>query len=149
MRYEASVDIDAEPDRVWSVMADVERWPEWTRSITRAELLTPGPLAVGSRVRIKQPRLKAVVWTVTELDAGKGFVWRAVVPGLDSVAAHRIDSPAAGRSSVTLTLEQRGLLAPLLHLLTAKMTRRYIDYERLGLKARSEQADAPLTNRES
>jgi uncharacterized membrane protein len=140
MRYEATVDIDAEPSRVWAVMADVERWPEWTRSITSAELLTPGPLAVDSRVKIKQPRLKSVVWNVTELDAGKGFAWRAVVPGLDSVAAHRIEPRSGGGSTVTLTLEQRGPLAPLLRLLTAKMTRRYMDYERLGLKQRSESA---------
>jgi hypothetical protein len=138
MKYEMTVDIDVEPSRVWSIMADVERWSEWTPSITRAELLTPGPLALDSRVRIKQPRLKTVVWTVTELDAGKGFVWRAKVPGLDSVAAHRIEPRAGGGSSVTLTLEQRGPLAPILRLFTAKLTRRYMDYERLGLKERSE-----------
>jgi hypothetical protein len=43
---------------------------------------------------------------------------------------------------VTLTLEQRGLFAPLLRLLTAKMTRRYMDLERLGLKQRSERGAA-------
>jgi uncharacterized protein YndB with AHSA1/START domain len=141
MRYEVTVDIEAEPRRVWSVMTDVERWSEWTRSITRAELLTPAPLAVGSRIRVKQPKLKAVVWTVSELEPLAGFTWRAVVPGLDSVAAHRIEPRAGGGSTVTLTLEQRGPLAPLLRLLTAKMTRRYMDFERLGLKARSERVD--------
>jgi hypothetical protein len=142
MRYETTVDIDADPHEVWAVMADIERWPEWTASITRAELRTPGPLAVGSRVRIRQPRLAAAVWTVTELAGDQGFVWRATVPGLDSVAAHRIAPRAGGGSTVTLTLEQRGLFAPLLRLLTAKMTRRYMDLERLGLKQRSERGAA-------
>ena len=138
MKYEQSIDIDVEPPRVWSVMADVERWSEWTRSITKAELLTPAPLGVGGRVRIKQPRLMAATWTVTDFEPNAGFSWRAVVPGLISDGVHRITARSGGGSTVTLTLDQRGPLAPLLRLLTAKMTRRYIDFEARGLKARSE-----------
>src|SRR5690349_5473189 len=111
MKYEQSIDIDAEPSRVWAVMADVERWSEWTASITRAELVSAGPFAIDSRVRIKQPRLKTTVWTVADFEPNVGFSWRAVVPGLTSDGVHRIAPRRDGGVTVTLTLDQRGPLA--------------------------------------
>ena len=77
-------------------MTDVERWPEWTQSVTHAERLSPPPFKVGSRARIKQPRLKDAVWTVTALEPLAGFTWEAGRPGLTSIASHRIEQRAAG-----------------------------------------------------
>lgn len=37
---------------VWDVLADVERQPEWMRDALSVELLTPGPVGVGSRMRV-------------------------------------------------------------------------------------------------
>jgi uncharacterized protein YndB with AHSA1/START domain len=34
MNFTITVDIDAPPDRVWAVMSDIERWPEWTPTVT-------------------------------------------------------------------------------------------------------------------
>ncbi|MSU59740.1 MAG: hypothetical protein EXS35_16495 [Pedosphaera sp.] len=31
--FSITVDISAQPQIVWAVMADVERWPEWTPSV--------------------------------------------------------------------------------------------------------------------
>ena len=63
---ERSVEIDAPARVVWDVFTDVERWPEWTASVTRIEALDGGELAVGKRFAIKQPRLPRLVWEVTE-----------------------------------------------------------------------------------
>ena len=65
-RYE--VDIQAPPARVWSVLLDVERWPEWTTSVTSIKRLDFGPLTLGSRTSIVQPRLSKRVWRVSSLD---------------------------------------------------------------------------------
>jgi carbon monoxide dehydrogenase subunit G len=48
MDYQVSVDIAAPPDVVWSVMADVERWHEWTPSVRGIRLLDGGPCASGA-----------------------------------------------------------------------------------------------------
>jgi len=62
--FAISVDIAAPPPVVWAVMRDVERWPEWTTTVTRIERLDSGPLTVGSRLRIRQPKLLPADWWI-------------------------------------------------------------------------------------
>ena len=132
-----TIDIAAEPRQVWAVMIDVERWPEWTSSVTSVELLDGGPLVVGSRVRIRQPRLPVAVWTVTSIEPERYFEWRSVTPGLTSVATHRVE-PLGARSRVDLAVEWSGLLAPLINLVYGRLSRRYVETEAQGLKRRCE-----------
>ena len=140
MKYETSIDIDADAQSIWDVMTDVERWPEWTASVVRVERRSSEQFGVGSNVAIKQPRLMKVVWTVTDLEPLVSFTWKSAVPGLTTIASHRLAPGPAGTTTATLWVDQRGALAPVLRLLGSRMTRRYLDYERLGLKARSEAA---------
>ena len=67
MYVEERVEIDAPPERVWEVMADVERWHEWTASITAIERRESGPLRLGASARVTQPKVPSVVWVVTDL----------------------------------------------------------------------------------
>jgi hypothetical protein len=128
------IDIAAPPARVWEVMFDVVRWPEWTASISRVQPLTPGPLQVGSRVRIHQPKLPPANWRVTELEPGIHFTWVSVAPGVRVTARHSVESTPTG-SRVTLALHYHGLLGNLLAQMTRGITRRYLALEANGLKA--------------
>jgi uncharacterized membrane protein len=138
MDIERTIEIAAAPEQVWSVIADVERWPEWTASVRSVELLDEGRFEVGSRARIRQPRLPVAVWTVTALEPGHSFEWRNVGPGLKSVGAHQVEATASGGSRVTLSLGWSGPLAPLMRVLYGKLARRYVGMEAQGLKQRCE-----------
>ena len=136
MRFEATIDVAAPAERVFGVYTDVEHWPDWTASVTSVERLDQGPLRVGSRARIKQPRLPVTVWEVTGLVPGRSFTWVARGPGIVSTGSHAV-SPMAGedRVKVTASLEQAGPLGPFLGFLTRRLTDRYLDTEVRGIKA--------------
>ena len=139
MRGDVTIDISAPPEVVWAVLSDVESWPTWTASITSVRPLSPDPLQVGSRVRIKQPRLPATVWTVSDLVEGEQFTWTATSPGVNTRASHRVAGTAAG-SRVTLSIGQAGVLGRLVGRLYGGLTRRYVEMEAAGLKQRSEES---------
>jgi hypothetical protein len=118
-------------------MADVERWPEWTTSVTRLERLDSGPFGLGSRVRIRQPKLKTMIWQVTEFDKGRSFTWEARSPGVHVIGRHEI-RPADRGSIVTLIAIQSGWLATLLAPFFKALAQRYVQIEAQGLKRKCE-----------
>src|SRR3954452_365641 len=77
---EHTVTIAAPPAQVWAVVIDIERWPERIPTVDTVERLDDGPLAVGSRTRLQQPKLPPAVWTVTELIDGTSYTWDSKSP---------------------------------------------------------------------
>ncbi|MGD0852513.1 MAG: SRPBCC family protein [Acidimicrobiales bacterium] len=132
------VTIEASPGVVWSVLTDVERWPEWTHSVTEVTRLDHGDFSVGSKARIKQPRLPSMVWTVTDLAADRSFEWAAKGFGFHLVAGHQISDVANGRTMAILSVHQRGTFGQLLEALSSRSARRHVQMEAAGLKARAE-----------
>ena len=117
MEYRRTIDIDAEPEVVWALLADVEHWPDWTKSMQKIGRLDGGPLAVGSRAKVKQPKLPATVFEVTQLDPSKSFAWKAKSPGVESFADHQIE-PRDGGSRMTLVFQVTGALSGAVSLFT-------------------------------
>ena len=142
MEYVARVEVDAPAEAVWAVLADVERWPEWTASMSRVQRLDSGSFGVGSRVRVQQPRLPAITYTVSSYRAGEAFSWQTSSPGARTVADHAIERRADGGSTVTLRFGQTGPLGELLARLLRGTVQRYVDMEAAGLKRRSEGSTA-------
>ncbi|HZT66852.1 MAG TPA: SRPBCC family protein [Acidimicrobiales bacterium] len=138
MQLEVPVEIQAPPERVWEVLVDVESWPQWTASMRKVERLDSGPFQVGSRARIRQPRMPSVVWRVTAVEEGLSFVWEASRPGTKVVAGHVLRPTGAGRTLATLTIDTSGFAARLLAPLLDSTTRRYVEMEAEGLKRRAE-----------
>jgi uncharacterized membrane protein len=138
MEYRTSIEIDAPPETVWGVLTDLERWPEWTKSIQRIAVVDGSPLTPGAKIRIKQPRLPAAVWEVTELEPDRVFTWEATSAGVTTIGDHRLSITAAKRVVADLSIRQTGTLAWLIGLFTSSMARRYVEMEAEGLKQRSE-----------
>jgi uncharacterized protein YndB with AHSA1/START domain len=138
--FKIEVDVDAAPDEVWATLVDVEAWPKWTASMTSVERLEQGEFGVGSRARVTQPKLKAAVYTVTELAPGESFIWETKALGVTTSAGHRVRPRGDGLATITLRVTQTGALAPLVGLVAATMIRRYVTMEAEGLKRRCEAA---------
>ncbi len=134
-----SVVIDAPAPLVWEVFSDVERWPEWTASVTRLTGLDGSALAVGKRFAIKQPGMAKLVWEVTEIDPGSSWTWVQRAPGSVVTARHHVTARPGGGTLVRQELDQAGALGALVGRLMIKKTRRFLQLEAQGLKARSEQ----------
>ena len=148
MDFQISVDIAAPADVVWSVMSDIERWHEWTPSVRGIQLLGPGPIRVGSRAVVRQPKLPPAMWTVVSIDPGSGFVWKSGVPGMWVYAHHSVEPIASSCdmggvcTHARLRLHFEGPVSRLLGRLTCNINDRYLAMEAAGLKKRSEQLTA-------
>ena len=99
VHVERTVNINAPPARVWAVMMDVERWPEWTKSVRGVQRLGGGPFGLGSEARLRVRGGPASVWRVTEFTEGQSFTWESDTAGVHSRASHVIDSEGEGRAS--------------------------------------------------
>jgi uncharacterized membrane protein len=140
MRFEKSIEIDASQQRVWDVLSDLEGWPQRIETVDTVELLTPAPLAKGSRVRLKQPKLGEGTWDVTTWDPPSFFEWTQKASGMTIVAGHRVEALGEGRARLTLTIDMRGLLVPVFGRIYEGLTNRYLTLEAEGMKRAAETA---------
>ena len=140
MRFEKTMEIDASPQRVWDVLSDLEAWPQRIETVDAVELLTPGPIAKGSRVRLKQPKLPEGTWDISVWEAPSYFEWTQKSGGTTSVAGHRVEALGERRARLTLTLDMRGLLIPVMALFYKGLTNDYMNLEAEGMKRAAETA---------
>jgi uncharacterized membrane protein len=139
-----SVNIDAPPVKVFAELCDVERWPEWTSTMTSVQRIDRGPFAVGSSAHVRQPRLRPAVWQVTDLQDQRNFTWTTRSLGLSMSASHLIE-PRDTSCRVVLSLKLSGFIAPLASRLYGGLIERYITTESQGLKQRCESTAAKTT----
>jgi uncharacterized membrane protein len=139
--FETTRHLDAPPSQVWPVMYDVTRWPEWTPTIDSVDRHDDGPLQVGSRTTVRQPKLPKATWEVTEVVDGRSFTWAAAGPGMRTIARHEVVADGAG-SRVTLSIEQTGPMGAVAALVWRGLTQRYIDLEAESLDERVTRAAA-------
>ena len=140
MHFEKSVEINASQQRVWELLTDLEAWPQRIETVDTVELLTPAPMTKGSRVRLKQPKLGEGTWDITVWEAPTYFEWTQKTAGITSVAGHRVEALGDGRVRLTLKLDMRGLLVPVIALFYKGLTNRYMNLEAEGMKRAAERA---------
>jgi uncharacterized membrane protein len=132
-------EVGAPAEVVWQVFSDVERWPEWTESVSKLTALDGPELRPGARFEIRQPKFPKLVWRVTEVEPGVSWTWVTRSPGATTTATHIVRAAGPDRTVVEQVLDQGGALGGLVARLMAGTTRRYLEMEAAGLKARSEE----------
>lgn len=138
MKHVATTTIDAPADLVWRTVADVERWSEWTPTITSISRHDTGDLREGSTADVAQPKQPLREWTVTSVTPGHQFTWVASATGMRLTAGHTV-STEGGRTVVELTFAVAGFLAPVASLLVGRTILTAIQTEAASLKAWCEQ----------
>jgi hypothetical protein len=132
------IEINVSPARVWPVLLDVEHWPEWTTSVTRVQRMDIGPLTLGSRTRIWQPKLMPAVWQVTSLDEKRHiFAWTTHAIGVKIIGRHQVEA-AGAHSRVTLSLHFSGILGAIVARIYRDLNWDYLSREANGLRTRCE-----------
>jgi hypothetical protein len=135
MHFEASANIDAPPERIWSILTDAPAYPTWGSGVTKVE----GRIADGEKITVH-----------SEVAAGRAFpvkvamrppnemTWTGGMPlGLfTGVRSFRL-SPGDGSTRVTMREEYSG---PLVGLMSRSIPDLQPSFDRFvgGLKARAE-----------
>ena len=131
-RWERTIDIAAPADRVWQVLSDVPRWPDWTDSIETVEGMPASP-GVGAEAVVKARGQASARWRVTEWNPGHNFTWVTSVRGTKTIGEHAIEPLDAGHSRVTLAIDARGFAAALFKPLISKGITTNLEMEANGL----------------
>jgi uncharacterized protein YndB with AHSA1/START domain len=103
---EHGVETSVEPEAIWRVWADVERWPEWNADIER--ITFTGPFATGSTIAMMPVGQETVELRITEAVEGERFVDEAEVECTVVRTTHRIDPLDGGRVRVVYRLQATG-----------------------------------------
>lgn len=127
-RITAAATSEAGTEQLWELVSDLERWQDHLDTFTSVTALQPGPTRVGSRFRVRQPGLSAVVYEVTQWWEGVGFVWETRGPGLVGTAEHEI-SPLQDGSRLELTYTWTGPLARVARRVAGPRAKRMVELE--------------------
>ena len=111
----SSIEVNAPPERVWAVAADLAQYPCWNPFFTSAQ----GKLAPGEKLALTMHPVgasaKSFAPVVTEVRRGERFAWRGRlgVPGLFDGTHHFVIEPLAGhRTRFTQREDFSGVLVP-------------------------------------
>lgn len=139
-KLDTSIDIDAPPERVWSILMDFDSYPEWNPFITSIE----GEQRVGGKLRasLTPPGGKTTGFrpTVQVFEAGKELTWlgRILMPGLfDGRHTLRVE-PRSGGSTFHQREQFTGLIAGLLMRFIGESTTAGFHAMNQALKERAE-----------
>ena len=98
-RIEVRVWIDRPAEEVYAYVVDLDRWPEWRSDVVGGELLTEGPMRVGTQAR-GTGRILGRPFTidveVTALEPGIRFGYRPVKGPLKTNNLYTFETQARG-----------------------------------------------------
>lgn len=137
--FEARSNIKAKPEKVWQVLINGERYPEWDSGIDRFD----GRIAPGATVKlyVKVNPGRAFPLKVTELSSNRRMVFSGGMPlGLfRGVRTYTLEPDAAGGTDFHMREEYTG---PLLGMIWKSIPDRGPSFQQFagGLKAEAEKS---------
>lgn len=93
----------------WNYVADVEKWPSWSKHIRSIEKLSPGPLSIGTQCKISFSNGMSSTFQVLEFNPMRNWKWAGHILWL-TVGTNLIFEPVDDRRTrLTWSWGCRGL----------------------------------------
>jgi uncharacterized protein YndB with AHSA1/START domain len=134
---EGEVHIAADPDTVWQVLADLDRWPRWNPDIRSIAL--EGPLEPGSVFRWRAGT--SLTSTLQVVDRPRELAWTGTTMGIRAVHIFRFE-PRDGGTRASSEESWDGLLPRLFKRFSRRTLERGIRTMLARLKVESERQAA-------
>ncbi|WP_327318144.1 SRPBCC family protein [Streptomyces sp. NBC_01235] len=146
--FRESIDVDCSPEDVWAYVIDPSHLPEWQQSAVSAEPLDPGPVHVGSRVRItRHVGRRDVPMTMEYTEYDPPHAWG--LQGVDGPIRGRVhgeitplDDGRRSRVTMDLDFEGKGIGKVLLPLIVRPQVRKELPNNERLLKDHLEHRSA-------
>ena len=122
-----TVDIDAPPERVYDLVADIGRMGEWSPECVRCSWTKGASGAeVGARFKARNKGGRGPAWfntpTVTVAERGREFAFNRNGPGIGSYTWRYLLEPTPTGTRLTESYDAERLLGPAMNWLTMKWT---------------------------
>ena len=124
------------PEQAWHCLSRVVAWPDWLPTVQEVLALDGENLRVGHRFRLRQPRLRPTIWTVSEVLPWRSFSRQSRAIGVTVIAGHHIEPLADQSCRLLLRVAFRGPLAWPAAWLAGALTQDYLAQEAKALQAR-------------
>lgn len=103
---EHSLETDAPPAAIWSLMSDVDSWPSWNRGVEQIAL--DGPFETGTWFTMTLPGEQTLRTQLIDVVPLRGFTDQTLVDELDVTVAHLLEPCAGGRTRIVYRISARG-----------------------------------------
>ena len=133
--YTKVLECGAPRGAVWNVLADVQKWPDWTPTMTSVRAVGSAGLVHGNTFEVKQPGLAKAVFTVEACEEGSAFAWSTRSAGVSTIADHVLSDTTGGGTRIELLIRMSGPGVGLLWMLLGRKVRRFVDTEAESLAA--------------
>ena len=104
--HESSIETSAKPSRVWSLFADVNRWPDWNAGI--ADIQIHGLFADGTRFTMRPPGQEPLLSTLIEVEPNESFTDETVVDEVRVLVHHRLVPLPSGNTKIIYSTQITG-----------------------------------------
>jgi uncharacterized protein YndB with AHSA1/START domain len=126
-----TIHIDRSPEKVWAYMMDFSQAPRWRNLVRHVEVLTPGPVRVGSELKITfdiQGRQKTAISEVWALEPARRFGVRNTEQKVTGVFEYHLEPDGRGtRVAFSCSVQPRGYMWLLLPWLLRGNRMRYTE----------------------
>ncbi len=100
------IEVAANPEIIWDIMADIDKWPDWNRDVSRASL--SGQFEAGSKFRWKSGP-GTIISTIRQVERPRIMAWTGKTLGIYAIHVWKLE-PRNGSTVIRTEESWEGLI---------------------------------------